>query len=148
MSANAHLKYSGHSRTPSPNKNFYRLESKKMEKYDYRKAVLEDVKNAFAEYPQIFAENTDRNDLESALHDALWIADSVTGNASGSYFCNTWKAEECIVHNWDLLLETAKEFGAEPTISCEWEHGAEWWDVSIRCYLLGEAISKALDEME
>ena len=36
----------------------------------------------------------------------------------------------------------------EPTISDGYEHGAEWWDVTIRCYYLGQAIAAALDELE
>ena len=28
------------------------------------------------------------------------------------------------------------------------EKGAEWCDVTIRCYLLGQAISEVLDDME
>lgn len=42
----------------------------------------------------------------------------------------------------------AAEFGYEPIISDGYEHGAEWWDVSIRCYYLGQAIAEVLDEYE
>lgn len=51
------------------------------------------------------------DELAMFLDEELWTYDSVTGNASGSYFCNAWKAEEAICHNLDLLEEVAEEFG-------------------------------------
>ena len=36
------------------------------------------------------------DELAMLLDEELWTYDSVTGNASGSYFCNAWKAEEAI----------------------------------------------------
>lgn len=117
--------------------------------YDYRYEVKEAVKEFIRDnYDSIaLAEFADADEFAEHLNDELWTEDSVTGNASGSYFCNAWKAEECLAHNWDLIEEVAEEFGIEPTISSGYEHGAEWWDVTIRCYLLGEAIGEALDEM-
>ena len=88
---------------------------------------------------------SDREELEEKLNDTLWTEDSVTGNASGSYYCNSWKAEEALAHNWDLLAEAMKEFCCEVDLL---EKGAEWADVTIRCYLLGQAIGEVLDEME
>lgn len=86
-----------------------------------------------------------REALEEKLNDDLWACDSVTGNASGSYTFNAWKAEEYLSHNWDLLQEALQEFGCDCNPI---EKGAEWCDVTIRCYLLGSAISEVLDEME
>ena len=80
------------------------------------------------------------------LNDELWIEDSVTGNASGSYYCNAYKAEESIAHNWGLLEEALDEFGQNNINVIE--KGAEWADVTIRCYLLGLAISEVLDDLE
>ena len=75
----------------------------------------------------------------------LFISDSVTGNASGSYFCNSWKAEECLCHNIELLAEALHEFGSDISYL---ENGAEACDVTIRCYLLGQALNETLDELE
>ena len=80
------------------------------------------------------------------LNDELWIEDSVTGNASGSYYCNAYKAEESIAHNLDLLEEALDEFGQNNINVIE--KGAEWADVTIRCYLLGLAIYEVLDDLE
>ena len=92
----------------------------------------------------------DRDELESNLHDNLWIDDSVTGNASGSYTFNRAKAKENVLDNMDLLGEMIQEFCIDAEtigkhfIAEDWE----WFDVSIRCYLLGAAISEVLDELE
>ena len=84
-------------------------------------------------------------ELEGKLNDDLFTEDSVTGNASGSYTFSTYQAEENIAHNWDLLAEAMEEFGCEDN---PFDKGAEWADVTIRCYLLGQAISEALEEIE
>lgn len=70
----------------------------------------------------------------------------MTGNASGSYYCNAWRAEEALAHNWDVLEEALAEFGQDGVNVIE--KGAEWADVIIRCYLLGQAIAEALDTLE
>lgn len=118
-----------------------------MEKYNYIEAVKEDVRE-YIESEIDLTEWESREDLEEHLNEELWICDSVTGNASGSYTFNTWKAEENLAHNLDLIAEVAAEFGYEPKISDGYEYGAEWWDVSIRCYYLGQAIAEVLDELE
>lgn len=113
-----------------------------MTKYNYMEAVKEDVKN----YIDSEINFEDFDSLEEKLNDELWTEDSVTGNASGSYYCNSYKAEESITHNWGLLEEALDEFG-ENDINVI-KKGAEWADVTIRCYLLGSAISEVLDELE
>jgi hypothetical protein len=82
------------------------------------------------------------------LNDRLFIEDSVTGNASGSYTFNAWQAEENLCHNLDLLGEAFSEFCVEDSALKEAMESAEGCDVTIRCYLLGQAISEVLDELE
>lgn len=118
-----------------------------MERYDYRQNVKDDVKNYIKENEIHWTED-DRDDVQEKLHDDLWVEDSVTGNASGSYTFNRWQAEENVCHNWDLFQEACEEFGSENTAAEILEHGAEWVDVTIRCYLLGECIGTAMDELE
>ena len=115
-----------------------------MTNYNYLENIKADVKE-YIDNEINLKDFSDREELEEKLHDDLWICDSVTGNASGSYYCNSWKAEEALAHNWDLLAEAMKEFGCEVDLL---EKGAEWADVTIRCYLLGQAIGEVLDEME
>lgn len=115
-----------------------------MERYDYLEAVKEDVLN-YINADGIVVTSENRNEVEQELNDTLFTCDSVTGNASGSYTFNAWKAEEYLCHNWGLLVEALTGFGCDMSYL---ERGAEACDVTIRCYLLGQAISKALDEIE
>ena len=87
---------------------------------------------------------------ETALYDALWCDDYITGNGSGSYTFNREQAKAYVLDNTGLLKEMADEFGfeheeiADKIIDEEWE----WLDVSIRCYLLGEAVAEVIAERE
>ena len=117
--------------------------------YNYLENVKEDVKEAiFDNYTkeEIKENLEDREQFEQTLCDDLFVSDSVTGNASGSYYCNSYKASEALNGNWDLLREALYEFGCEDVNPIE--KGEEWCDVTIRCYLLSQAISEALDEIE
>ena len=115
-----------------------------METYNYLEAVKEDVKN-YIENEIELSDYSSREELESYLNDVLFTDDSVTGNGSGSYTFSTWQAEENICHNLNLLAEALEEFGCDGNYL---EKGAEACDVTIRCYLLNQAICEVLDEME
>ena len=116
-----------------------------MERYDYLQAVKDDVKQ-YIQDNDIIVTIDNRDEVEQQLYDDCFISDSVTGNASGSYYCNAWKAEEAICHNLDLLGEAADEFG-DDSITNVLKQGPEACDVTIRCYMLGQAIPAALDEI-
>lgn len=107
---------------------------------DYKRQLTDDVL-AYA------AESVGYIDSLEEFNDSCWIADSVTGNGSGSYTFNTWQAEENIK---DLifseeLLEMFQEFGFD---RIPLEKGAEYIDVSIRCFLLGEVIAENEEEIK
>jgi len=119
-----------------------------MNTYDYRAEVKNDVKdwilNNIGWIPtEIF--QGDRDELADWLNENLWTDDSVTGNGSGSYTFSTFDAEEYICHNLDLLAEACEEFGGNMDVL---KDGAEACDVTIRCYLLGGAISEVIEELE
>ena len=116
-----------------------------MEKYNYLENVTNDAKQAIFENMNYW-KFTDREELEEIANDILWADDSVTGNASGSYTFSAWKAEENLCHNMDELEDACDEFGQD--IGEAVKRGAEYCDVTIRCYLLSQAISAALDELE
>lgn len=110
-------------------------------KYNY----LENIKADVLDYIKENYEKEDFANLDyNELYDEMFIADSVTGNGSGSYTFNTWKAEENICHNLDLAEEAYKEFGYE---GIKFDDGAEAIDVTIRCYLLGQVLQEVLDEL-
>lgn len=118
--------------------------------YDYRETVrndvIEQVKDGYKENSLRLYKEEGRDALEEYLNDELWIDDQVTGNGSGSYTFNTWEAEENLCHNMDLLAEACDEFGQDMGEAVK--RGAEYCDVTIRCYLLAGAISEAIDELE
>lgn len=117
-----------------------------MENYNYLEAVTADVLDYIKDEINLAEWKGNRDGLEGKLNNDLWTVDSVTGNASGSYYCNAWRAEEALAHNWDVLEEALAEFDQDGVNVIE--KGAEWADVTIRCYLLGQAIAEALDTLE
>lgn len=114
-----------------------------MERYDYYRAVGHDVLDYIHENLEPSDWQSNRDGLEERLNDVLWVEDSVTGNGSGSYWFSAWEAEEALCHNLDLLKEALDEWGTRPDLS-----NPEALDVTIRCYVLGEAINSVLDYLE
>lgn len=131
--------------------------------YDYRAAVAEDVRqyiedeNGLTGYIEnhgksaALLEKSDRAraELVSALYDSMFISDAVTGNASGSYWCSSYKATCALAGNLDLLADALAEFGGvdEETLK-RYLYSPETADVTIRCYLLPQAIEDYLNELD
>jgi hypothetical protein len=113
---------------------------------------LEAMKNDITEYINDninLADYADRDELESYLNDELFTEDSVTGNASGSYTFSRAQAQEYVKDNIDLLKDACEEFGTDAATVGKWFLSEDWekMDVTIRCYLLGQAIAEVLDDM-
>lgn len=115
-----------------------------MEKYDYLKAVTNDVLS-YIKNEGIKVTSENREEIEQRLNEYLFTDDNVTGNGSGSYTFNSWEAEENLCHNLGLLAEAYEELCEDIDLL---KDGAEVCDVTIRCYLLPQAIAAALDEVE
>lgn len=115
--------------------------------YNYFKEETEDVRN-YIENEIDFSEFEGLEELEQYLNDTLWVDDSVTGNASGSYTFNRVQASLYVLDNMDLLEEAVEEFGIDSAdIGTHFLYeGWEWFDVTIRCYLLPQCISEVLEE--
>lgn len=116
-----------------------------MNDYNYLLAVEDDVREYIKENIDLSEYAGRRDALESYLNDALFVEDSVTGNASGSYTFNAYKAETYLCHNWDILADAIDELCCDTDIL---RRGPEACDVTIRCYLLPSAISSVLDDLE
>ena len=114
-----------------------------MERYDYKEAVKNDVIQYLEENWEKGKRITDEDRM--TLHDDMFIADSVTGNGSGSYTFNSYEAEENVCHNLDLLGEALDEFCTDSATLREKLCG-EWADVTIRCYMLGQVEGEVFDE--
>lgn len=107
--------------------------------YDYLENIKEDIKN--------YMKENGIEDITDDLYDDLFISDYVTGNASGSYYCNAYKAQEALKGNYDLLRDALEMFG-ETSIPVDRLDDYEYFDVTIRCYLLGQALGELEEEME
>jgi hypothetical protein len=125
-------------------------------KYNYLEAMESDILEYISEN---YTEEETRENLETRanrdkwaeeLHDDLWAHDRITGNASGSYTFNSYRAQEYVTYNGDLLREALQEFCTEAETIAEKFLDEEWeyFDVTIRCYLLYRAIENALDSLE
>lgn len=121
-----------------------------MSNYDYLYEMRQDVRNAIEEGYSLDEWRGRRDELEEKLNGDLWIDDGVTGNASGSYYCNSYKAMQAVMDNMDLLQEALDEFCADYNdigrrfVAGDWEY----FDVTVRCYLLNSIISDVLDDIE
>ena len=122
-----------------------------MEKYNYLENVTADAKQAILENLNYW-DFADREELEEIANDELWVDDSVTGNGSGSYTFNREAAKEYVTRSddgMDTLRDAVREFDCEHEVFTAFlEENWEYFDVTIRCYLLSQAISAAIDELE
>ena len=118
--------------------------------YDYLENVTADVRDYVEQEVDLSEWVGDRDGLEEKLNDDLWTCDSVTGNGSGSYTFNRVQAQIYVLDGMDELQEAVNEFGidsetiGEKFLESDWEY----FDVTIRCYLLGQAIAAVLDDLE
>lgn len=84
------------------------------------------------------------------IEEKAWIDDGVTGNASGSYTFSRSEAKENIDGAEDVIRDLVQDYAidsdtvAEKFLYEDWEY----FDVSIRCYLLDEAIDMAFEDIE
>lgn len=119
--------------------------------YNYLEAMVDDIKDYIDENINL-DEFEDRQELEEKLNDDLWTEDSVTGNGSGSYTFDRHKSYENVEGDpdaMDYIRDLVSEFGVDAETVAEkfLDEDYEYWDVSIRCYLLGQAIGEALDQL-
>ena len=120
-----------------------------MKNYNYLEAVTADVVDFIRDEVNA-ADYENREALSEFLNDELWCCDSVTGNASGSYTFNAYKAKEFIFADPDAVSEALREFCvdaetiAKKFLSQNWEY----FDVTARCYVLSQAIENAIDSIE
>ena len=111
--------------------------------YRYIPAMVEDIKLAVSDDPELEREEDESDDdYADRLNDSLF-ASPVTGNDDGSYTCNSRKAMSYVADNIDLMIEAYKELAPESKIV---DFDPETADVIIRCYLLGQAIDEYIDE--
>ena len=118
--------------------------------YNYKEQIRADVREWIEDNKEEI-NGLDRQDAYEVVYDICWVSDSVTGNASGSYTFSRWEARQNFFNDEDSeeyidqMIEdgfTTRESVGRAVQESQWE----LLDVSIRCWLLCDAVSDVLDE--
>ena len=118
--------------------------------YNYHDEMLNDVKNWCVENYDELQEYQTPDELSEYLYDTLFCEDSVTGNGSGSYTFNRDLARNMVKANSDILKSALNEFCVPPEeIGKRFlDEDFEYFDVTIRCYLLSYVINDYIEELK
>ena len=115
--------------------------------YNYLEELKSDVRNYIKEVASDYMDCEDMDELRDELYDNLWDEDSVTGNGSGSYTFNREKAKEYVSDNLDLMVEAYKDLDSIESLVDDLEAlDFETIDVTIRCYMLSQALDEVLED--
>lgn len=119
--------------------------------YNYLAAMKDDIREYIDDNGLADEYSGRLNELEEKLQDELWTVDSVTGNGSGSYTFNSCKAKEYIDGDnnaEEYIRELIDEYCLDSKTVAEHLFDWEYWDVSIRCYMLYTAVSEVIEELK
>ena len=115
--------------------------------YNYLEELKSDVKNYIKEVASDYMDCEDMDELRDSLYDNLWNEDSVTGNGSGSYTFNREEAKKYVSDNLDLMVEAYKDLDSIESLVDDLEAlDFETIDVTIRCYMLSQALDEVLED--
>lgn len=122
-----------------------------MKKYDYRETIKRDVQKYIIKNNWVathYEDGQEYEDLVDELYDDVWGEDMVTGNGPNGYDTEE-RCQEYVAANLSLYFEAADEFSDFPNSGTPWiyKNPAQHMDTTIRCYLLGECIREACDEL-
>lgn len=80
---------------------------------NYYDEIKNDILQALEEEEnkEIIEQAEDKNEAYEKLHDRFFVEDSITGNASGSYYCNAYKARKQCYNFFRDVEEALEEFG-------------------------------------
>lgn len=115
--------------------------------YNYLEELKSDVRNYINEVASDYMDCEDMDELRDSLYDNLWDEDSVTGNGSGSYTSNREEAKKYVSDNMDLMVEAYKDLDSIESLVDDLEAlDFETIDVTIRCYMLSQALDEVLED--
>lgn len=123
-----------------------------MKKYDYEHSIIRDILD-YIHDNHITIDWTDTEDnIVDDLTDILWNEDCITGNGT-QYYDTEDKCSEYLCQNSDILYEAAQEFCIDDNINILIYHFenktlAQYFDSTIRCYLLNSCIYQAIQELK
>ena len=110
--------------------------------YNYKSEMVDDLE-AMLKDSDINFDGKNRGEAFEELQDLAFDRD-LTGDRTGSYWCNELKAERALLGNFDLLQEAIDDFGTQVIDSPELISG-EHLDILIREHLLPDVIDEVLD---
>lgn len=123
-----------------------------MEKYNYKKAIIDDLKDWITN-EAVISELKDLNDEElfESIYDETFGIDSITGNGS-DYYDTEDNCSKYLAGNIDLLYLAAQNYCIDDDILVLIKHYedkslARYFDSIIRCYLLGDCIDEVLKDI-
>ena len=110
--------------------------------YNYKEEMTDELEDMLKDSDVSF-DGKNRGESYEELQDLAFDRD-LTGNRTGSYFCNELKAERELLGNYDLVQDALDEFGMESISSPDLLTG-EHLDVLVREHLLPQIIDDVLD---
>ena len=120
-----------------------------MEKYDYEKAITNDIINYIKDNYVELDWTTSDDDIAEYLTDILWNEACITGNSYGdSYYDTEENCEKYLAYNLNLMIEACDEFCVimKKLLGQYYNRTlARYLDSTIRCYLLNNCVYKAIE---
>lgn len=119
-----------------------------MERYDYVKAMTEDIYQWLQDNDFNYPADEDEDDIIESIVDDVWGEDSITGNGAYGYDTKE-KCEEYLCHNWDLAIEASREFDMDLSdfiAKSDANHFIQQLDSLVRLQLAPIAATYALDK--
>ena len=119
--------------------------------YDYLEAMKEDIKEWIDDNKDSIDKVEDLDEFKQNLYDDLLAEDDVTGNGSDvGYPMDDEEMREAVHENSELCKDALLDFcTSSETIAEKFLDGDYiFFDATIRCYLLGQAIDEVVDENE
>lgn len=110
--------------------------------YNYKSEMIDELEDMIKDSDVEF-DGKNRGEIYEELQDLAFDRD-MTGNRTGSYWCNELKAERALLGNFDLVQDALDELGMESVSNPDLLTG-EHLDILVREHLLPQVIDEVLD---
>ena len=110
--------------------------------YNYKEEMIDELEDIIKDSDLNF-DGKNRGEAFEELQDVAFDRD-LTGNRTGSYWCNELKSERALLGNFDLVQDALDDFGMESVDSPDLISG-ELLDILVREHLLPAVIDEVLD---